>query len=372
MKNFVWLDDTDFDDAQAELSAWRAKLNEHEWVKWSEADYPKDSPAAFDDLQGLLMAPSMFCPGKVVLIRGLPKCQAQLADALDEVADNVLCILVARPDTRTTLYKKAAKAQVAPKPLDISSKGAAFQWLMKKAQAMGIDLDVEAGKMLVDFVGKNPNVLAMELKKLKHLSLDGRIYPWVIQQGCCGTGAAEVTEMMEQIKAKNFSMVHEFLDRLLDKGEEPLKLCGFLMSWARRMALAEACNGNYQAIKPALGSMKKFEKPQVKAKDSKLVALREELAGILLNNPKKAKKIKDRIKKEKEKMKSSSAPLFPNTGAIFHACQYYNSIRGKRGWAYDFLCRLGRLQYDLRRKKMDDRRLMHFFFIDLEKELADG
>lgn len=310
---FWWLDDTDADRADERLAAVRRQLEKWTWIRWDESAHESPSDALRDLETNLLISPT-FEAGKVITCHGIPKCHSKIAKQLDEIPEKVLLVLVARPDTKTTLYKTAKGLDFAKvdEPLTLRGRDAAVTWVSEKATKAGFELDRDACRMLVDFVGTNPGRLSMELKKACSLAGEGKVYPWAVQQSCHGYGMADVREMCQMMASGNYEGAHEYMDRLLARGEPPLKICGYLIDWCRKMAMAESCNGQYDSIKPQVASLKKYQKP---TKDNPV---------------------------------GSAVPMFPKPGALYFSCKTYNEIGGKRFWAAYLLQRLGKIQLSLR------------------------
>lgn len=371
MKTRLWLlDNGDFEEARRKLDYVKSTLlADFEWITWDETNY-KNPKEAFAELVEHLGTPSMFSPGKVVICYGLPRCQADIAESLPEIADQIMLVVVGKPDARSALYKAAKKMGSAAKVDDalvLKDRKAAVAWAREKAGKLGIEIDDRCLSMLVDFVGTNPSSLSLEMKKLGHLSRDGRVHPWVVEQGCSGTGAAAMTELTDRIGARDFPMAHEFLDRLLAKGEAPLAIAGFLAGWCRRMALADSCSGSNSELGEGLSEIVKYQRPKKAARDSRVPALREKLSRA--KGKKAAEKIRAEIEKERDRLKGHAVPMFPKSGALFHAVKRYNAMGGRRFWAYSALRRMGNLQLDLRRKGMRPEVLLHAFLCHLERDL---
>lgn len=365
---FWWIDNSDHQASQARLRKYRedGPLKSWDWSRWSEGDY-ENPDEAFRQLVCQIGTPPMFGDGKVVCCYGVPSTQAKVAKELCEIPERVMLVVVARPDARTSLYKTAKKLGDKAKvdePLRLDKREDAAAWAKSRAESMDLKAVDKAIAMLVELVGTNPSRLASELAKLKYLTDDGTLHPWVVQEGCCGTGESSVYEMGECLANKDFGMAHEHMRRLLERGEPPLKVCGYLMDWVQKMAMAEACGGRYGDIKENVAKLRKYKKPDKSLAD-RLVRLHRQLEAP--KDAKAAAKVQQEIGRVKKKMKEPPPPMFPKPGALYHSCERYNRIGYPRGWAYFLLKKLGDLQVELRRRPGDGRKLMHRFLAKFEE-----
>lgn len=367
-----WIDNSDADVAKEKLSfVKKGRFADFQWIRWDESDFA-NSKEAFERLYEHLCSPPAFVPGKAVVCYGIPSCQAEIATMLPEISKDVILIIVARPDVRISLYKAgvamAGKAKM-DQPLPARNKQEVLEWLRQKAAEMSLEADDNSLRNLIELVGVKHNSLIMELKKLSHLSLDGKIHPWVIQEGCSSTGESDVVELCNYIVKRDFGAVHEIVNRLFNKGEDPLYICGFLSQWCRKMAIAACCNGDFNSVRDDVSKLSKYQKPNKDPKDSKIGILYEQLSKALLNGDKKqAKNVQKLIEEENERIQGKSIPLFSKPGAVFYSCKEYKTLNAKRLWPYWTIERLKQLQFSIRTGK-DPRRAFHEFFWTIEQEI---
>jgi len=258
-----WLDDSDHLVAERKLAALRKQFSEWEWSRFID-DFPSDEEALMALLREVGLVP-MFAPGKVVCCHGLPGWQDALAKEVGSISKNVLLILVAPLDESCALFKAARKEMGdlfrADKTNIPASRKEAAAWAIERAKILGCRLDGLAGKVLVDQVGIDPNRLTMEIGKLRDASLDGNVMSWLVEQACHGTGEADEGVLRDAMLEGDGERVHEFLRRLLDRGDAPLRILGLLTSWMRGFCVAESCGCNFEKVRTKVEGCRAFSRP---------------------------------------------------------------------------------------------------------------
>lgn len=363
---FVWLDDTDchacrdkFDNLVNEVSSW-------ELFSWEETDFSSEYEG-FCDLVRKICIKSMFGNGKIVRCNGLPSFHSRLVPELSRIPEGVVLVIIGRPDTKTTLYKVAREMgdkALVEVPLKLKDKKAALPWFKRRCEEIGIDMDHDAAKRLLDLIGARPSKLITEAKKLVHMG-EGKVYPWMIEKACSGNGEERITEATKYLSEGEMERAHEYLYRAISSGEEPLSILGFLTNWARRIVIASSCNLNQ--AKSSLKDVYKFKKPEKKDKTS-LGKLKDKFISTDPNDTKKIDKIRDKIKKEKSKLESSRVLMFPNLGTLNYGFENYRSIsreRKKTGLADDVADRILPLIATAQRRIRKDKKSAHVVLHDL-------
>jgi DNA polymerase III delta subunit len=375
---FVWMDPTDALSCQKKFNAIRDKLSSWRFFRWEETEFA-DVDLAFAVLIGHIQTPPIFEDGKVVYSYGLPSRHSDLADELEKIPDNTMFILMSRPDSRTILYKKASQLSSAKieEPLQLKDRDQALEWLTKRCESLDIDIDRTAAMGLIDFIGINPNTLIMEAKKLSHL-VEGRIYPWAVEQACSGTGDARTTELMTSLVEGNTEKSHELLERTLALGETPIKILAFIASWLRRMYLAKSggkdlskASETINTLRTYLDRFRKYHKPE-KTSSNTLLSLEKKLSELDPEDSKR-QKIEQKIDAEKEKLSPSSEPMFANPWAMKYAIREYNIgtvLREKNGLNNDWPREMMRLMMDIQvaaRSGQDISYMLHDVLMYFEK-----
>jgi DNA polymerase III delta subunit len=222
--------------------------------------------------------------------------------------------------------------------------------------------------MLVDFVGTNPAKLISELNKVKHMA-DGKVFPWAVEQACYTDGDEEITEVVNLLTKGDHDGAHEYVDRIMSKNESFDRICGFLSSWLRRMAIAEAGSGDYKSVKDNLGLIMKYQKP-LKSDVKVIRKLKEEIAMTSLMNTKVISKLMEKLEKEHEKTKTKAVQMFPKPGAMFYGCEQFNKAckyRSEqslsRAWVMGLILFLLESQKKVRNGEADQRCVLHDFIM---------
>lgn len=333
-----WLDDSDPVAAKKKLEAVKQQLAGWDWDRFIDDRYesPKD---AFKGLLEWLSAPSLLSAGKVVYLYGVPFKKSdlanKLADEFDNIHPNVILVIIAKPDKTSPIYKKVqsmvvSKTGRADEAMEFGRKPETITWIKERAADMGAKIDDQACAMLADFSGFDPSMICMELQKLRYFSQDGVIDPKIVEMAAFPQTDADVKKVSEFILADDCEMAHEFVQRLLDRGEDALKIAGFLQDWSTKMALAESCGCNYDSIKVKVAQCLKWDKDTEKA-----------------------------------------VPMFPKPGAVYYACNDLAGAHKCHFWAFKGLELMGRLQLAIRSSE-DKTRAMHQYVKALTKDQRDG
>lgn len=309
MTRFWWTDASDVFLAERRLG--QVKANQCEgWdvVKWDEGFF-EDKKEAFPALVAEIGMPSIFSPGKIILLYGVPDCHALLADELKNIPPCVLLVMVAKLDRTLRLYSMAKEMESA-KVDDILSltNGNATHWLQDRAQALGVFIDESACGVLVDCVGLDANLLTSELRKLSFATETGTISPWLVQQVVYGSGEVNVFEMIRLIAKGDVDGAHAKMRMLVSSGGAE-SVTGLLMDWARKLAIAEAFGRSSADADSILGA-KKRDKGFELRKHS--MSLDEFDSGT---KPRKA-----------------PISMFKDTKAIYNSCQ--DMYDKPEGWGY--------------------------------------
>ena len=332
MLKLRWLDDSDHTYVADRLRVAKNKLSDWEWVRWEEYRYPTPA-AAVEGLICSLFTSSMFAKGKVVYSYGVPKDQSSLSEKIGSIPDGSMLILIGRPDKKTKLYKEAMKlSKKAPsdykidayKPLDGRS---AAKFVEDRSKELGLESNELCSKMVAEIVGYNPGRISTELMKAKEVSLDGKLHRWIVEGYMYGDGEADTREMCSCIVKGRADVAHEFLSRLLSRGECPIRICGYLMEWIRRMAIAESRGGDYDSIKPVASELKKYKASDKRKMSRDMTKLARELTEETVES--KIKKIKSSVSDLLSKRGGETVPMYPNVGALYYSCKDYSEARDK-------------------------------------------
>lgn len=320
-RRFWWADDSDLFLTENKIKGLRqGQFAAWTWLKWDKDIVPEGQQEAVHLIREITL-PSMFGDGKVVYTYGVPECHPELAEEIGNIPDSIVFIIVSRPNRTFSLHKKAT--QLGPSvacvdvPFDLVKKDA-VSWLQKRATALGASMDEMACRVLADFVGLSPNRLTREIAKLRSMAEDGRtITPYLVERECCATGDAEVTDMTNAVLAGSAKKVYELARRLIAKGEPPVRICGFLVDWARKLCIAEAYGREIESVNKGL------------------------LAGL------------KRLEKDKDKNGVEKTRLVPlvNPNAMYYACNGLSDSGKPKGWCYTAYQTVYKAQIDMKTSK---------------------
>ena len=322
-----WADDSDVALAEGRLKTLRdGQLAKWQWITWKEED---DQGNSLRSLLREITSRSMFEEGKVVLLHGLPSCHAELSEYLDEIPDGVVVVIIGGLAKNLKLYKAAKKLESENlAKVDESFKldrSNAKAWIKERAIYYGGTVDDMAVKILFDLVGPKPNLLDGEIRKMIMMADNKHITPFIAQEACFYSGDTDVFRFCSAIVDGNRINSHELLQRLLIKGENHNKLCGYLMDWARKLAISEEFNRDYQALdKAKIEGLQKIDRD-----DDDPLNISLEDFNELKSLPKQR--------------------LIANTGALYYTCKELSASSKAKGWGLTIVPLVGTLMLDLRK-----------------------
>jgi O-acetyl-ADP-ribose deacetylase (regulator of RNase III) len=312
----LWMiDDTDLYMATNRLNDIKnGQLKDWEWSRFCDDDYSCVEEAVetyLSDIHGI----SMFYPGKVIVFYGQPSFQAKMAANLDQIASNVLVVVFGKIDKTTTLYLRAEKykhakieERLAFKPFDDNKE--AVEWTGQRAKLLGLNIDKSGCRVVADACSYKPNLIHAELYKLKHASHDGEVTRPLIEMVASNIGNANIMLLCDAIMDDDGESAHMYMQRLISYREDGVKMCGFFMDWARKLAIARACRGNIGPYEDVLKGMRKPEKQD-----------------------------NGSIKK---------VPMFDSLKGLARTCNNLNKSNKSENFPYDLVASVGRLQIALR------------------------
>lgn len=261
-RKFWWLDTSDLALARAKLEAVRTKqLSEWNWISWDEADFPSPEEAELSLLREIGI-PSMFSDGKVVCCQGLPSFHQKIAKGLEDIPDGILLVIMAPVLKTTSLYLKSKKDDKVFKideSDDISKIDARAAFIAKRAEKIGVKMDMECCRGLAELCGPRHDMLTNELKKLRAYSEDGVVSRSDVIAVCSGEGEAVMFELTSLIMAGKSQQAHEWARRLL-ASSNPHGIVGFLCGWARTLCVVSACKCDLERCKVSVAGIYKMEK----------------------------------------------------------------------------------------------------------------
>lgn len=182
------------------------------------------------DMPQLLMGASLFSSDKLVIIEELSKNKAiwtGIDELLSGVPDEITLLLVeSTPDKRTKAYKWLQKNAEIREFNELDERAAA-EWLQTEARNSDVELQPEAARYLVQYVGLDQWRLKGELEKL--LLAEVPITKELIQDVTEPHPQATAFELLDAA----FGGDQDTLERLLaivSRSEDPYKFFGLLAS----------------------------------------------------------------------------------------------------------------------------------------------
>lgn len=315
-KRFWWLDPSDFAGARSKLDAVRSnQLSDWDWITWREDELPDEKEAYASLVREICMAP-MFSPGKVVCCWGLPSFHSKLSDEIGNIPEQVLLIIVARPNKTFRLYSRAKsygeknKGTVELDSAFTLTKDKCAEFTVGRAKSLGLRIAEGHAKILADLVGIDPNLITNELRKLKHFCEDGIVTPYAIEQVFYGEGEPNSLGISKAILSRKEEVAHELVSRSLAQ-EPAIGLLGLMMSWSRTLLVAVSRNGNYNAMKETASEIQALTKAG------------ENKAG---------------------ESKWKKGPMWPNIGRLYFACKEFAESKFCKEWPYLLAIEIMRLQ----------------------------
>lgn len=347
------MDDADQWEATRKLESGKLKYADCDWIRFIEDAYPSQD-YAFKELVSLICIPPTFTPGKVIYCYGVPfkknaaEYHQKLAKEFERIPENVTFMIISKPERISSLYKMAQamekkKLAKVEEPLELS-KSNAIEWIQSQGQKIGLTIDKSACMSLADLADMNPGRIQHELEKYKHLVSDGIVSPRTIEMAGAGFGRVDIKELGDFILKDEAGAAHEFLQRLLDRGEPGIKICGYLQDWINRLCIAQAAECNFESIRNVLAELKTWE-------------------------PSSEEAIYETIYDEKwgkiTRRKGETAPMFNNPNSLYYSCKALKESNKGSQWASGGIMKMFRVQHGLRAEGASATKILHEFVAEL-------
>lgn len=190
------------------------------------------------ELPQLLTGQSLFAPERVIVLRDASIDRSlweKIGELLPDLsADTNLILVESAPDKRTKTYKWLHKsAEVLH--FDELNEPQLAQWAQTEARRLGVNMEPEAARFLVHYLGTDHSLVASELRKL---SLVGRsIDRSLIERHCEPTPQASAFEVIEAALNHKAAVVRQHLSSLQSL-EDPYRFFGLLAS---QVGVVAAC-----------------------------------------------------------------------------------------------------------------------------------
>lgn len=198
--------------------------------------------AEFSTIRGELETLPFLSPRRLVIIEKADPFVTKHRSALEKYVANPSATGVLVLDVTTwPATTKLAKALAGDATITCKAPAAHKlpEWCVQRAAAHGKQLTVQAARLLVDLVGPEMGLLDQELAKLAIYVGDAkRIDPDDVDKLVGHSRGENMWKIFDAIAAANTSEALAILDRLLDQGEEPLRILGAFSMQLRRLAQA--------------------------------------------------------------------------------------------------------------------------------------
>jgi DNA polymerase III subunit delta len=164
-----------------------------------------------------------------------------LAEHIAQMPNTTVLVLLVDEalEVNNPLVKAAEKYGKAI--LSTVPKGASLEnWIARRAKAIGTTITPEAVKLLANFMGGHPRLLANELDKLAtYVGPGGTITAEHIHTLSAQIQEARVFDLTDALAQRNRKQALNILHDLLADGEPPLKLISIITSQVRSLLLVK-------------------------------------------------------------------------------------------------------------------------------------
>jgi DNA polymerase-3 subunit delta len=211
-----------------------------------------DASMSTGALVGHARSSGMFAARRVVLLRDIAGLdgdpEALSAYAADPPRESFLIVRAPRLDRKRKLHKALAEAGLClafrPPANDAALKELAIE-MEAMASARGIRLEKSAGRLLLEVCGTDLSRIASELDKLAiwlgpEAGRGSPIEAAALRGLVAGTGLLSGWELADALTERDAAGAIAAARRLLDAGEEPIRILGGLASRARSLLRAKA------------------------------------------------------------------------------------------------------------------------------------
>jgi DNA polymerase-3 subunit delta len=203
-------------------------------------------------LVGSARSTGMFAPRRVVLLRDIAALEGD-PEPLIEYAkspprESFLIVRALKLDRKRKLHKALAEAGrclVFRAPATDTEFAELAAEVATMAEERGIRLDPRAGSLLLDVCGSDLNRVASELDKLAlwigpQPGGDAVVDLGTVRDLVAGSGLLSGWELADALTERDSAVAIASARRLLDNGEEPIRILGGLASRARSLLRAKA------------------------------------------------------------------------------------------------------------------------------------
>jgi DNA polymerase-3 subunit delta len=193
-----------------------------------------------------LATPSLFGEPRGLMIndaRSLSKdATAELAAYLEAPAPEaplVICCQVAERGKPPAALDKLVKAVGTVRQVAIARKELE-PWVVKRAQAAGVDLGIPSARALVETIGEEPGALVAAVQQLAGAYAGQKVTPALVAQQFRGLGEQKVWDLCDRAFGKDLAGAIRSLRSLEEGRDDPLKVLGGISSRLRDLIRVRA------------------------------------------------------------------------------------------------------------------------------------
>lgn len=352
-----WINDQDLLSAKKKLEGGKKKYADRTWIRFFEDAYD-DNDQALKALIDMLCITSLFTDEKVVYCFGIPfkkdsDNQKKLAKEILRMPKNNTFIIIATPEEKNHIYN-AFKELSKQKEDDGEPKGKveeiielnksnAVAKIQAEAEKQGMIIDKFGAMAIADLCKFEFAMIQNELSKLKTIYPNEQISSRQIEMAVTGLGEVDIRDLSNAILKNDGESAHLYLHRLIERGEPPIKICGFLQDWIRRLSIVESCKGDIDKSKELAGKIIEWNETDEDVFENAYT----DSFGM--------------IKRKKGEVKKS----FGNVNAFYYTGKDLEGASKPKNWARLAIIKMGELQLKLRKSQDNPYKLLHQFIDDL-------
>ena len=248
-----------------------------------------DAPMSTGALVGQARSSGMFATRRVVLLRDIACLEGDpeplVAYGSAPPPESYLIVRAPKLDRKRKLHKALAEAGrclAFRAPANDAAREELAVELQAMARTRGFKLESNAVELLLEVCGSDLSRIAMELDKLAvWLGPDAAGAPVgaaVLRELVAGTGLISGWELADALTERDAARAVAAARRLLDAGEEPIRILGGLASRARSLLRAKAMTEAGAAPKAVVDAARAWYFRDVLSKGLRRYTMRELLA----------------------------------------------------------------------------------------------
>ncbi len=238
-----------------------------ELVRWKQRFVSKYGPenltilrakdASLSDLLDAVATMPFIAEKRLVVLEGIPRLEKEdLPRLLEEIHPQTVLVLVeAKPDKRLGITKEIERT-FEKKYFPPLSRAELSVWIRSTVRGHGMSISPEAEGLLLSIVGDDQWMLQMELEKIVAGSVS-EIGPEQVEALAVPSGSQVIWMLTDLVGSRKANEALLFLQRRIERGEEPYGLWTILLSMIKNLTLVfsalEAGHRDERSIATATG-----------------------------------------------------------------------------------------------------------------------